>query len=515
MHLLSRSPRHLRPTFSRIARIAACVATFTSASAQIPTVVSSTFHSPTNTLAVPDVGPRTISSYNGLHRSPNGQRWIFIANLTGDTATSRVIVAGQAGIPGQGTVIVRKGGVIPGYVRTLNILDNARINDAGQFAFSTNSSGASGTTPIVFFLSGHIEPSLSYTVEAAVGEAISFLPGAAYTGGFHSTLIDNTGRIGVQGSINDGSLRPAVFFDGSVVAAAGDAATAPSLLPGTEASQWSDFILRRVFVDATGEHFYWHGVVGEPASTDVAVFDNIAVAQEGSPLPPPVPAGGSPIASFTSGWLDPSGARYLRGTFDDPFGTDFVTRNGAIVAQRFDPIIPGSDVRWDRTSATSAFQGFLFNVGNARGQFVIAGNTFDTVLGTRSAAVVLDGQRIVARRGDPIDLDGDGVSEGFTIRGFKSEVGPGTAFLTDDGWLWMVIDVSDADDADAGDAIVRVRVGGCAGDFNSDGAASVQDVFDFLGAFFADLPSADVNNSGGVSVQDVFDFLAAFFAGCE
>lgn len=54
----------------------------------------------------------------------------------------------------------------------------------------------------------------------------------------------------------------------------------------------------------------------------------------------------------------------------------------------------------------------------------------------------------------------------------------------------------------------------CPADFNHSGAVSVQDIFDFLVAYFAGDPAADFNASGVVSVQDVFDFLAAYFVGC-
>ncbi|MCC6320543.1 MAG: hypothetical protein IT438_03800 [Phycisphaerales bacterium] len=54
----------------------------------------------------------------------------------------------------------------------------------------------------------------------------------------------------------------------------------------------------------------------------------------------------------------------------------------------------------------------------------------------------------------------------------------------------------------------------CVGDFNGTGGVTVQDIFDFLGAYFANDPRANVNTVGGVSVQDIFDFLAAYFAGC-
>lgn len=54
----------------------------------------------------------------------------------------------------------------------------------------------------------------------------------------------------------------------------------------------------------------------------------------------------------------------------------------------------------------------------------------------------------------------------------------------------------------------------CRADFNGIGGLTVQDVFDFLIAWFAGNPSANFNGAGGVTVQDVFDFLTAWFAGC-
>jgi low density lipoprotein receptor-related protein 5/6 len=55
----------------------------------------------------------------------------------------------------------------------------------------------------------------------------------------------------------------------------------------------------------------------------------------------------------------------------------------------------------------------------------------------------------------------------------------------------------------------------CPANFNQTGGLSVQDIFDFLGAWFAGDPRADFNHVGGLSVQDIFDFLGAWFAGCQ
>ncbi len=53
----------------------------------------------------------------------------------------------------------------------------------------------------------------------------------------------------------------------------------------------------------------------------------------------------------------------------------------------------------------------------------------------------------------------------------------------------------------------------CPTDFNKSHSLEVQDIFDFLNAWFAGNPSADFNG-GGLSVQDIFDYLNAWFAGC-
>ena len=54
----------------------------------------------------------------------------------------------------------------------------------------------------------------------------------------------------------------------------------------------------------------------------------------------------------------------------------------------------------------------------------------------------------------------------------------------------------------------------CAADFNCSQSVSVQDIFDFLGAWFAGARAADFNGVGGITVQDIFAFLGAWFAGC-
>lgn len=60
--------------------------------------------------------------------------------------------------------------------------------------------------------------------------------------------------------------------------------------------------------------------------------------------------------------------------------------------------------------------------------------------------------------------------------------------------------------------VATVRI--CAADINCSGSLSVQDIFDFLAAYFEQAPGGDFNGVNGHTVQDIFDFLAAYFAGC-
>lgn len=62
------------------------------------------------------------------------------------------------------------------------------------------------------------------------------------------------------------------------------------------------------------------------------------------------------------------------------------------------------------------------------------------------------------------------------------------------------------------DTAAMTSDGCCPADFNGVGGVTVQDIFDFLGAYFANSMQADFNGVGGVTVQDIFDYLAAFFS---
>jgi hypothetical protein len=54
----------------------------------------------------------------------------------------------------------------------------------------------------------------------------------------------------------------------------------------------------------------------------------------------------------------------------------------------------------------------------------------------------------------------------------------------------------------------------CPADFNCSGGLDVQDVVDYINAWFANDPAADFDRAGGPQISDIFSFLSAWFAGC-
>lgn len=54
----------------------------------------------------------------------------------------------------------------------------------------------------------------------------------------------------------------------------------------------------------------------------------------------------------------------------------------------------------------------------------------------------------------------------------------------------------------------------CLADFNCSRSVTVQDLLDYLAAYFSGGAAADFNRSGTTTVQDLFDYLATFFLGC-
>lgn len=55
----------------------------------------------------------------------------------------------------------------------------------------------------------------------------------------------------------------------------------------------------------------------------------------------------------------------------------------------------------------------------------------------------------------------------------------------------------------------------CRADFDCSGTLAIQDVFEYLSAWFASDPRADVDAAAGLTMNDVVEFVSIWFAGCD
>jgi len=216
-----------------------------------------------------------------------------------------------------------------------------------------------------------------------------------------------------------------------------------------------------------------------------------------------------------------NGDWFVRG--DDLLDDDYVVSNGSVIARTGDPITTGSLELWGDVMIAAT--------GNANGDYIVIGNTsepdteFDTVM-------VLNGETVVAREGDPVDLDGNGMFDDNVFIGRGTSTNTAFSFddvaLTDDGLIYFISPIRDAEGNDlgtfgsGGEAFMTIDisdllVAGCAtipGDIDGDGdadGADIQGAIDCIlsmGAMGGQCDCLDYDMSGLSDLGDVNDFVA-------
>jgi len=133
---------------------------------------------------------------------------------------------------------------------------------------------------------------------------------------------------------------------------------------------------------------------------------------------------------------------------------------------------------------------------------------------------LMNGSLLLAREGDPIDLDGNGLFDDGT---YLAEFIAHRCIVAADRFIAAVRLRSEAaatgcsGDDDAGYALLEAAfepsTGFCAADFNSDGGIDGGDVEAFFLAWEAAEALSDVNQDGGIDGADVEAFFVLWEAG--
>jgi hypothetical protein len=245
-----------------------------------------------------------------------------------------------------------------------------------------------------------------------------------------------------------------------------------------------------------GLHWFAQGDTENPDQSvdDILVVDGEVVVREGTPM------GGSSVIALNTLFtrMLTTGDWFARG--NDVNFNDWAVINGAVVAVTGAPIVtgpsPGPEVWSDAMLA--------FN-GNHLLEYALAG---ETVAGTTpGSALVFDGVEVLAREGDPVDLDGDGMfDDDLFIHSFQQN----DLFLTDSAEVYLLVVLRNGAGALMGDAMLHIPRAVCPADCaNGDGDVNVTDLLSLL-SDWGGPGLCDINDDGTINVTDLLDLLSGW-----
>lgn len=397
----------------------------------------------------------TASQFDRPYVSGNGRYFIFTALAEIPTTTDdEFIIVGELGSGSilSANTVAREGvtAVEPGrLIESASIGRNAAINDSGDYVFQANLSGVTTDDEVIVRGSNFMSPALGVAVRE--GQTTGALPGTISLGAtIDSPGIANNGKISFRSTLTGaptGQTTAAFLDDGSTLAAQ-TGVTIPGGLVGGP-STWQAINSDDFYVASNGSDWLATGDTNAATTIDGLVArTGHAVLQEGQMLPGY--GGAATIAAFGEQVMAPSGNYMVRGALSDT--TDYVAYNGSAVAITNDTVpggLPGE------TFSQAIFTGTFFAIAaNGVGDYVYGGTTsnpdpeFDAVL-------IYNDSFVVARQGDPVDIDGNGL---FDDNAFIDVFNNDDMFLTDDGYLYFFADLRDSASTTIGQAFLTIQV---------------------------------------------------------
>jgi|GEM_PF-4139105 len=393
------------------------------------------------TSLVPDGSGKRFKSFNTPSVSPSGDRWMIGGVTTGPQSTSRVLVVGDANAASVGV----RGGVTqyqPGAtVATLDPYAYA-INDAGVFVFSQFFPnlllrGDSAAFEVL------VRASLDQPVDAPADA------GDAWFGGtVRAISIRPDGVAAFYAALNgpdvDFDTNTGIFSDDGATTRAREGFTIPSGQSAGRARSYSGFpgmSLAGVTNPSLGAGFSADGAsfvasvtLGgswiEPYDISAIVVDNAVVLEVDAP--PPAGWTTALVESFQRPLMTPGGRWYVTGITDKIFtvlSRGFALRDGTPIAFGGEPITASSIESWLQYAP-------LIATGNDRDDLV--GGSTDSPIDAADEVLVLNGSRVVAREGDSVDLNGNGLlDDNAYIGGFRQY----SVVLTEDIRIYAVVSI--------------------------------------------------------------------------
>lgn len=501
---------------------------------KIPTSPTSIIPGAVNEAGVPVV--TNFRAMEDIRVSPDGSRWVLRGRtqLTPDAETILMMGTGTTG-----SMFAQEGRPIPqGAAGELYDFFGSQVgqfNDNNEFAFSARAKGgvASVFQKVIRWSSGD-----GFSLAYQMGDLIMGLsdipanPSGDETVGNSTGAIHllNNGRIGAHDPtvLNISTTRRPVLYykepeDGPIT---GFKQVGLSTVVGFGGSgtQVLSGISDSFRTTPDGAHWMTTGTFGPTGSTTaIFVYDGEIRLQAGQA----VPGSSTLVNTIVQTQLLSDGSWLARGL--QPVSGVYAVKNGALLAKTGDAITPVSTENWANS--------FFCLSGNKWGDWLIAGKSNNADPGMDDV-IVVNGNRVILREGDPVDVDGNGLfdDDAFVGRGVNSNA----SFVTDSVLLtgrrevYAIVNLRNGAGVDLqsspsfGTPNAFVLITWCIADVDDgsgmgipDGGVTVEDLLHYLNIFDEGLAAADVDDGsetgtpdGGVTVEDLLYFLARFDSGC-
>jgi hypothetical protein len=442
---------------------------------------------------------QTSSGFDRPFASPDGRKFFFtgLANLV-TTEDECYIVVDNYGA--SAATMMREGTTTGSPSGEILEIGNQRmgINNAGQFAVVVEQGAVIAVDKSVIVWDG-----ASFVLHAREGGAVPGIVGETWGDGLNSAHVQADGTPVFCAASTAGALPTTeddfCMVNGAIFIQSGDA---------IEASVWDAMNVSDFFTTQDGAHWMLVGDDATATTQDrILALDGVVKVREGVPLPDSgfVSNVSASFGGTVENILLEDGSYIVHGSNVD--GIDWTYRNGAVVAKTDDPITPGNKELWDDATFAATY---FFIAGNAVGDFVVGGTTNAVDLNA-NAVLVLNGETVVVRENDPVDLDGNGIADDDAFIGvFNND----DCFLTNDLKLVFFADVRNAALASLGQMVLRIDLNTCPSDIFPDGgddAVNIDDLLRVINAWGQGSGNpADVNDDGTVNIDDLLDIINAW-----
>lgn len=389
-----------------------------------------------------------FDAFERPYGSPNGEYWIMQADNNGLSGVDDMWLVGMGTDGSTATIVMQEGDNLPwdasvpvgAYSTTDRVME---IDNNGHFALSHNSAGDTANDDYVVKYDG------TWSVIAREGDAMPFP--------FQTETYDSS--VDTVNLLSDGTVTFSPNSEGTLDSATDDflmkgtayIAQEGITVPGGQQSTpapYDSFDTSDYHWDYNGNNWIAQGdTEGNTTEDDIVVLNGSVIVQEGFSLPGQVDV----VDDFDlEVFMGHAGDYMVRGENND--GHDWILLNGVIIAETGDEV-PGSGGTEHYDDASFSDTWFTMQV-NGLGDYVL-GATTDNPDSEADAVLVFNGTEVIARQGDPVDVNGNGLfDDDAYIDTFNNDDG----FLTDGLMYYFTATLQDGAGASLGQAYMYILI---------------------------------------------------------